>query len=155
MSIETRYKLKEINFSCSSHSTEDIERVKIAMLNLLPEIIRDKVEISEIKLRGHAGNEMFLLELDITQNKMIKDLLGYLAAKIQEIDKDSLLQEIDERIDENNCFYVRFNKQDAYNGIITLDDGDNTIRVVIKFIIYKQEPNLLTEALQNFGLIKK
>ncbi|HUT82030.1 MAG TPA: RNA-binding domain-containing protein [Candidatus Bathyarchaeia archaeon] len=155
MSIDNRYKLKEINFSCSSHSTEDVEKVKKAIVNLLPETIRDKVEISDVKLRGHAGNEISLLELNITQNKMISNILGYLASNILEIDKDSLLQEVDERIDENNCFYLRFNKQDAYNEVITLDDGDNSIRVVIKFIVYKQEPNLLTEALQNIGIIKK
>ncbi len=104
MSTDTRYKLKEITISCSSHSTEDIDKVKQAMINLLPEIIRDKVEISEIKLRGHAGNEMFLLELAITQNKLVKNSMEYLATKIQEIDKDSLLHEVDDRIDENNCF---------------------------------------------------
>ncbi len=50
---------------------------------------------------------------------------------------------------------MRFNKQDAYNDTISLDDGDNTIQYIIKFIIYKQEPNLLKEVLQNFGLLKK
>ncbi len=156
MSTKTKpYKIKEISFTCSSHATEDLEKVKLAILHLIPEELQTKIEIVDTILIGHAGNKIHLLELHVKSNRDIIIALEYLAKKLTDLDKEYLFDIIDKRIDEENCVFLRFNKQDAYNEKITLDDKDNTIKLVIKFIVYKQEPNLIKDALLEFNIIRK
>jgi RNA binding exosome subunit len=85
----------------------------------------------------------------------VKVAIQFFKDKISDLDKEYLYDVIDERIDEENNVYLRFNKQDAFNNQIVLDDKDNTIKVVIKFVIYKHEPNLIKNALLEYGFIKK
>ncbi|NHJ46289.1 MAG: hypothetical protein FK733_00740 [Asgard group archaeon] len=155
MSNTSPFKVKEITFSCSAHSTEDIEKVKQAILNLIPNELRSKVEITDLELLGHAGNIIHLLELLVKSNRNVKASLQYLSEIIADLDKEFLFEEIEDRIDEENCVYMRFNKQEAFNERIVLDDKDNTIKVVIKFIIYKSEPDQIKNALVEYGLIRK
>ncbi len=149
------FKLNEITFSCSSHSTEDLDKIKTALYNLIPENIRKDHEITIQHISGHVGNPMRLLDLTIRKNRYLKATFDFLAEKIDKADKEYLYQIAESRIDEDNCFYLRINKQDAYSEQITLDDGDNTIIIVIKFIIYKSEPLQIVNALENYGIIKK
>ena len=149
------FKLKEINFMSSAHITEDVEKVKTAIKNLLPENMRENAEIIETQIWGHAGNEIQLLNLTISQSKARKDVINYLVKNMEEFDRSYLYQQVDTRLDEHNCFYFRFNKQDAYNEKMLLDDKDDTIRVMMKFIVYKDEPNMIKDALEEYGLIVK
>ena len=148
-------KIKEIQIYCNCHATEDLEKVEQAILNIIPEDIRGKVETRITKTQGHAGNSIILIELKINHNKLINSALNYLVKKISDIDKEYLYQVKDNHLDKNNCFYIRFDKQAAFNDILNLDNGDNTIRLMIKFILYKREINKIFNSLENIGLIKK
>ncbi|MBD3190941.1 MAG: hypothetical protein GF308_09870 [Candidatus Heimdallarchaeota archaeon] len=152
---ELKTNLKDIKIECSAHATEDLEKVKQAMRMLLPEEMREDQEIKVIKLRGHAGNPINLLKLSIEGKSNVKRILAYLSTEMADFDKEILNQELDDRLGEENCLYLRFNKQDAYREEITLDSGDNTIKLVVKFVIYKPEPGLLRKAIKYYGLIKE
>lgn len=149
------YKIKEITFTCSAHATEDLEKVKQTILHLIPEALRTKIDISDTILTGHAGNDIHLLELHVKSNRDIKNALEFLASKLTDLDKEYLFDILDKRHDKENCIFLRFNKQDAYNEEITLDDKDNTIKMVIKFVVYKQEPDLIRNALIEYNIIRK
>lgn len=155
LSKSTTIKTHYISFSCSSHATEDIGKVVDAVLNLLPEKMREEKEVVVTKLEGHAGNPIHLLELEITKQQEIRKVLDFLSSKLDEIDKIFLYEELDERLDEENSFYFRLNKQDAYKGDISLAQDDNTIRIVVKFIIYKNSREALIERIEELGLVKK
>ena len=147
------FKINDIKIFCSSHATEDIEKVKQSMLHLIPEDHRNSVEIINIPIEGHAGNPIILLELKITQQRKINDALAFIAEKLDDIDKEIIAEELDNRIGEDNCLYLRFNKQDAYNEILKLDNMDNTIRYAIKFIIYKTADNIIQQVLTSHKII--
>ena len=149
------FKLKEIIYTCSAHDTEDLDKVKQAIFNLIPDELHSKLEISDTILTGHAGNTIHLLELKVKSNRDIKNTLEYLASKLDDLDKEHLYDVFDKRIGEENCLYLRFNKQDAYNKKITLEEKDNTIKVVIKFVIYKHEPNLIRNTLVEYNILRK
>ncbi|MHA1630593.1 MAG: RNA-binding domain-containing protein [Candidatus Heimdallarchaeota archaeon] len=152
---EAPIQIKEIQFSTSAHATEDIQKVREALLNLLPEHLREKVEIKDTLITGHAGNEIHLLELKVSQKKAVKEILTYLGEQLNEYDTEKLGEEFEARIDQANCFYLRLNKQAAYTGQLVVDDSDNAIRLMIKFIIYKPNPTLIPKTLAAFGIIKK
>ncbi|MFW9922405.1 MAG: RNA-binding domain-containing protein [Candidatus Thorarchaeota archaeon] len=155
MSQISQIKIQEVNFSCSAHATEDIEKVADAMLHLIPENLREEVVIEIEKLEGHAGNQINLLEISITKSNQITEILQFLAANLDDVDKQFLYEYLDERLGEDNSLYFRVNKQEAFLEKIILDDGDNTIRIVIKFVIYKQKRSVIKENLLQIGLIRK
>jgi RNA binding exosome subunit len=147
------FKISYIKIFCSAHATEDLEKVKQSMLHLLPEAHRNSIEISETHIEGHAGNPISLLEIKITQKRKIDDSLAFLAEKIDDLDKEIITDEIDSRIGEDNCLYLRFNKQEAFNEVLKLDNVDNTIRLSIKFIIYKAADNIIQQVLTSQNII--
>ena len=147
------FKLNDIKIFCSAHSTEDTEKVKQSMLHLIPEVHRSSVEITELPIEGHAGNPIILLEMKITQKRKINDSLAFLAEKLDDLDKETIAEELESRIGKDNCVYLRFNKQEAFNEILKLDNVDNTIRLVIKFIIYKAADNIIQQVLTSHKII--
>jgi len=149
------FRLKEITFSCSAHSTEDLEKVKTAILHLIPEKLRENAVVESTKMTGHAGNPIHLLELTISKNKLLNTILAHLAEIMEEFDKEFLYRTLDNRISKDNLLYFRVNKQDAFNEVLRIENDDNTIRVILKFIVYKSEPNQIRNALVEYGIIKK
>jgi len=149
------FRLKEITFSCSVHSTEDLEKVKTAILHLIPEKLRENAVVESTKMTGHAGNPIHLLELTISKNKLLNTILAHLAEIMEEFDKEFLYRTLDKRISKDNLLYFRVNKQDAFNEVLRIENDDNTIRVIFKFIVYKSEPNQIRNALVEYGIIKK
>jgi len=147
------FKLNDIKIFCSAHATEDIENVKQSMLHLIPEVHRNSVEITETPIEGHAGNPISLLELKITQKRKINDTLAFLAEKLDDLDKETIAEELESRIGKDNCVYLRFNKQEAFNENLKLDNEDNTIRLAIKFIIYKAAGNIIQQVLTSHKII--
>ncbi len=148
-------RLKKITFSCSAHATEDFDKVQTALLQMLPEDLREKIVIESTQITGHAGNPIHLLELTITKNKLLNSTLAYIASNLEEFDKEYLYQTLDSRISEDNQLYFRVNKQDAFNEVLRIENEDNTIRVIINFIVYKPDKNLIRNALIEYGIIKK
>jgi len=148
------FKINDIKISCSAHATEDIEKVKQSMLHLIPEALRTSLEFTELPMDGHVGNPIIFLELKITQKRKINDSLTFLSEKLDDFAKETISEELKSRIGKDNCLYLRFNKQDAFNEILKLDNSDNTIKLVIKFIIYKADDNIIQQVLTSHKLIK-
>jgi RNA binding exosome subunit len=149
------FRLKEITFSCSAHATEVLESVKTAVKHLVPEDLREKVEVESLKMTGHAGNPIHLIELIVSKSKPLKSVLAYLASKLEDYDKEFLYRTLDTRLSKDNLMFFRVNKQDAFNEVLRIESEDNTIRVILKFIVYKSEPNQIKDALVEYGIIKK
>ena len=75
--------------------------------------------------------------------------------EMEEFDKEFLYRTLDNRISKDNLLYFRVNKQDAFNEVLRIENEDNAIRVILKFIVYKSEPNQIRNALEEYGIIKK
>lgn len=155
MSSENAIKINDIRISCSAHATEDLEKVKEAMLFFLPEKLRVTEEITDLDIIGHAGHPIHLLELVVKHRKKILETIEYLTGLLDDADKEFLFDELDSHLGEDNCLYIRANKQDALNETFTLDEKDNTIKLVIKLIVYQRKPLLIVKTLEEYGLIKK
>jgi len=156
LSSENAIKIHDIRISCSAHATEDLVKVKEAMLFFLPEKLRVIEEITDLDIIGHAGHPIHLLELVVKHRRKILETVKYLAELLDDADKEFLFDELDSHLgEEDNCLYIRVNKQDALNETFTLDEKDNTIKLVIKLIIYQRKPQLIEKTLEEYGLIKK
>jgi RNA binding exosome subunit len=126
-------------FRTYCHATEDEARVRQALMFISG--IQDKaIEVTVNK--GYHGNEIRVLEAELKKGPALTKFLESLAeAKVFEKVKD----EISVRIDDEGMFYLRFDKQEAFNGKIVLDSGSDTIQASIRVQAYPSKPEKVLE----------
>ncbi len=123
-------KIEWIKVSAVVHSTEDREKVGEAISTLFP----FEFEIFVSKAKGHYGNPIEYLEVELTKSSKIKDFWKHLMENLS--DRDQLVETIDDRIDGQNVLHIRLDKQKAYLGEIKLSDGGDSIAVKVKLVTY-------------------
>ena len=149
MSINVR--AKEITLTVTVHATEDKERVLKALLELIPKDLRKKIRIIETTYKGYYGNPITLITTSI-RGRIVTEVLKYIAKRMDDISKKMLNATLDLRVDPAHRLHLRFNKQDAYKGKITLYDGDDIVKVVISFK-FKEDVEELRKYLKSIGML--
>jgi len=115
------------------HATEDPEKVLEALETLFPEDLSPKdVEFEMVETVGYFGNPILVIDAEIKKSKNVRKFLENLKNILSEEDKAFLLENLEEKVDENGTFYIRFDKQKAYLGEIKVLDGEDVIHVRIK-----------------------
>ena len=113
-----------------AHATEDVSRVKSALELFLPE----DCEIKTTMTKGHFGNPITVLEAKLEKRycKSFLDILRSLSkAKLL-----GLKDELNLHFDDDCNFYIRFDKQSAYEGDIKLAQTEDPIAAKMKIISY-------------------
>ena len=129
--------VKNAEISVFSHATEDEEKVKKAIKNLVPHI---EIEIEESKLSGHFEDPILLFTSKIEHRKEASELLAFIYKRFSSIDRLQIDSDLAERVDESGSIYFRLDKQKAYNGKVVLNDSD-PIRVKLKLQLpHKADP---------------
>jgi len=141
-----------IDLETFAHATEDPEKVLKAFSFLLPNsteklITRDRV-------LGHYNNEIIIFKARITNKKQIENFLRSLSERIDEEDKRRLFNLFDKRLDDSGTLYLRFDKQEAFLGELRLSEGEDVIRVRIKFSSHPLRKELIREGCLSYGLMK-
>ncbi|MFA9517225.1 RNA-binding protein [Halopenitus sp. H-Gu1] len=111
-----RVPLHYIDLRTFSYATEDEKRVTQALRTFLPE----DATIERAESVGHHGDRIVVLSARVeTADGMryILDRLGELA------DLDRVIDELDERVDDNCSFFCRLDKQAAFRGDVRLGPG--------------------------------
>ncbi len=133
--MERKIKLVEVEITAHCHATENIEKVKKAILNLVPEELKHYANFNIYELEGHYGNPITRLTLSFRGNEAEK-VLQYILQKLDDFEKRYLIENLDIRYDRrSNKLYFRVDKQEAYLGRIKLSDGSDTIRIIASFAI--------------------
>ncbi len=118
----------EISTIC--HATEDLEKVRKALLNLIPPHMRSDVELEYSHTKGYYRNPITRIVLRV-KGRRAEEVFKYIMSKMDSTEKKVILSTLDIRFDLRACkLYLRFSKQDAYLGSIVLFEGDDVIKVV-------------------------
>ncbi len=117
----------KVTIESFSHATEDESKVMKAMMNL---ISLDKVRPKIKTLFGHWKNPILLIEYEIF-NEEAKLFMKSLSQRLKEVDKEKILNNLEERIDDKGRIHLRFDKQKAYKGEIETSSSDDIIKVII------------------------
>ncbi|RLE66859.1 MAG: exosome protein [Thermoprotei archaeon] len=133
------------------HATENCEKVKKAMLNLLPSDVWEKVKISEVPLEGHYKNPIVIIKFEIRDKTSAQEAVEYIFSELDEIDKKIIIDSLDLRTDSSNL-YLRFDKQQAYLGKTRLLQGDDVIKAKISFMPHIRRRHSIEHALEILGL---
>ncbi len=134
------------------HATEDPEKVKSAVLNLIPPELREKVGWEETPLEGHYGNPIILLKAEFSGEDSRK-LMKWLAGNLGQLDKELLKSKLDLHYNRAGILYLRFSKQQAYLGRLELAEGEDVIKVRFSISLPKRNLAALRKLLKEEGLI--
>ena len=98
------------------YETEDEQRVEAALRTFLPDDVEIEREVSE----GHHGDRILVLSIRLERADEVRHVLGELAT-LESFDR--LLEELDDRIDDNCALFLQLDKQAAYKGRVELGSG--------------------------------
>ncbi|WP_202319278.1 RNA-binding domain-containing protein [Archaeoglobus neptunius] len=124
-------RIEWIKISAVVHSTEDRNKVGEAIATLFP----FEFEIAVSKAKGHYGNPIEYLEVELSRNREIKifwnHFLDLLGEQVKEV-----IETVEDRVDEQNVLHIRIDKQKAYLGEVVLSQRGDPIAVKVKLVTF-------------------
>ncbi|WP_456327309.1 RNA-binding domain-containing protein [Archaeoglobus sp.] len=133
-------KIERIVVSAVVYSTEDREKVAMAMATLFP----FEFEIVRTPAKGHFGNPIEYLEVEITKKKQIKEFWNNLI-KLLGDQRNYIINTLEERIDDQGQLFIRFDKQKAYLGEIEVTEKGDAVVVKAKLVTYPAKREKIVE----------
>lgn len=131
-----------IEFKTYCHATESLEKVKKALFF----IIGDDVEVEEEEAEGYFGNPILILTGKISRNREMDSFFD----RLPESDIETLVDEIPRRVDDRCNFYIRFDKEKAYEEEVEFCQGSNTIRTRARVESYPASRENAMEKLERY-----
>lgn len=123
--------IHNISYRTFVYGTEDEEKVMTAISYLFSNPLPEKT-INE----DHFGNKIIVLSDKITKKRTNKDIVSFLNDNLSDEDKETIKEELSRRMDEKGNFFLRFDKQSAYNENLKLTYSGDAIHVKIKIASY-------------------
>ena len=120
-----------VDLRAFSYATEDVKRVEQALRSLLPE----DVELERVENVGHHGDRIVVLSARVERADEMRHVLDRLA-ELEDLDR--VLDELDERVDDNCALFLRLDKQAAFRGDVRLGPG-LTVRTKVEAYPAKKE----------------
>jgi hypothetical protein len=120
-----------VDLRAFSYATEDVKRVEQALRSLLPE----DVELDRVENAGHHGDRIVVLSARVERADEMRHVLGRLS-ELEDLDR--VLDELDERVDDNCALFLRVDKQAAFRGDVRLGPGV-TVRTKVEAYPAKKE----------------
>jgi RNA binding exosome subunit len=121
--LSSKNPIAYITITTFSHATEDPEKVQTAIRNTLPEALTENLTFTQTPLTGHHGNSITIHEAKLTDKQTLPTTLEKIAQALTALDKETLNNEMPLHI-EKRSLYLRFNKQNAYQGTLKLATND-------------------------------
>ncbi|MEL9939431.1 MAG: RNA-binding domain-containing protein [Ignisphaera sp.] len=125
--------LTEITLTTLCHATEDCDKVKQALLNLIPQDIASSAQILADTMKGFYGNTITRFELRAHGNDAQK-VLEHIAKLLSESDRRYIISSLEIRYDrKSNKVFIRIDKQSAYLKTPFVSEGDDVVKIVLSF----------------------
>ncbi|AUV81578.1 hypothetical protein C2R22_07835 [Salinigranum rubrum] len=123
-----------VDLRAFSYETEDEARVEAALRTFLPE----EFEVERAESRGHHGDRIVVRSARVERADDVRHVLAQVAAAP---DYDRIFDELDDRITDNCELFLRFDKQAAFRGEVSLGSGI-TFRAKVEAYPAKREAAL-------------
>ena len=125
-----------------SRATELSERVECAILNLIPEEFRKDIELSTTDVEGHSGDDIQIVVAKLKNKTGCEVTLDYIFSSFDDRDRRRVQNSLLRRLNVNCLFFLRIDKQAAFQGKIALAEDPDVISVRIDI---KQYPKCRQE----------
>ena len=130
--------IHHITLRVLAHATEDVSRVREALDFFLSGVgVREDSElIEELQAEGHHGNPITILSVQLKKKAECMDFAHFVREHFSEEDVAWIREEMPERLDEDQVFHLRFDKQAAYLQQVKLTYSSDAITAKIKIETY-------------------
>ena len=98
------------------YATEEEDRVEAALRHYLPDDYRVERETSE----GHHGDDIVVVSARVDNADDVRTVMDRV---LEAGERERVLDEIEDRVDDDCSFHLRLDKQAAYKGESALGDG--------------------------------
>jgi len=140
-----------IRVSTFAHATEDPEKVLEAMGIFFPEDVpSEDIEFEILETEGYFGNPIKVINAELKRSKSVKKMLEHLKELLNEENKEYLLENLEEKVDETGTFFIRFNKQKAYLGEVAIGEGEDVIQVKIKVKAFPMKKETVVKTIKEW-----
>jgi hypothetical protein len=121
-----------------AHATENVSRVRAALDFFLSGAgVRENGKpIEEIQAEGHHGNPITILSVQLKRKAECLGFAHFVRERLSEEDLARLREEMPERLDDDQVFYLRFDKQAAYLQQVKLTNSSDSIIAKVKIETY-------------------
>ena len=120
-----------IDLRAFCYATEDEKRVAEALRAFLPE----EFELQRVENEGHHGDRIVVLSARVERADEVRTVL----AKLSELDDiDAVMEELDDRVDDNCAFFLTLAKQAAFKDEAKRGNG-LTLRAKVEAYPAKRE----------------
>jgi RNA binding exosome subunit len=131
------------------HATVDSDKVMKAVYNIFPSEQTEDLTFNRSIAEGHYGNPITFFETRIKNTETINALVENIAANLSSLDKTELSRSVNLCV-EKGSFYIRLDKQAAFQGKVKLVTSD-PIRIRIRFKNNKLED--VTKICREIGML--
>lgn len=121
-----------LRLRATAHATEDPERVRAAMRHLTglePDDFDALTKATAVD--AHHGGDVHFFETTVKRSADVRRIITDLLATCEGLDA-----EVDARTDDDGVFYLRFGKQDAYQGRTVPTRSDDAVQVRLKPMVH-------------------
>jgi hypothetical protein len=138
--------LNGISLECFAYPWEDRESVLQAMLFIIG---KKDAKIAADDVESYFGPNITKISFSTEKSAEVRAIFSNLVGLLSEKDRETLIKEMDDRIDNHGNFYMRFSKQDAFLERLALHYEGDVIKVVVKSTSYPFSKKKVTDNLVN------
>jgi len=131
-----------VNFRTYSHATENEKNVEDAL-----RFVSGTDRIEKRKARGYHGNPIIIMEAALKKSMNIR---AFFSGLKQHGLVEKILYELEDRIDENSNFYLRFDKQKAFFQKYELVQHDDVVSVKGKVKCFPPDKGSAVKSMKDF-----
>ena len=126
------------------YATEDEDRIHDTMVQLIG---TDDEEVFDIDIsEGLHGNPITVIDANLTHNKECERIFRNLGAYVLTV----ILDCIEDRIDEDDTFYLRIDKQKAVQGIYEISHSGDVISITGKVAAHPAKKEIAIKVMKEF-----
>ncbi|HDZ36020.1 MAG TPA: RNA-binding protein [Thermococcus sp.] len=146
-----KIKAHHVRLTTFIQATEDEDKVLEAIGTFIPEEIDDEDVIFDIdETTGFFGNPIKVVNVEIKRSREVRQFIDYFKELLSEDDRRYIIENLDEKVDEEGTLYVRFNKQKAYLGEPEIDEGPDVVQVRIKVKAFPMKKEAVVKAVREW-----
>jgi hypothetical protein len=129
--------IHNIKFRAFVYENEDIDEISEAILNILPE-----AEIEAEEAEGLLEDKIIILSGTVSKKRYTKTFFNTL---LQWTDLEKLDADLERKIDEKGNWFLRFDKQDAFDEIWTIKDSGDSIHLKVKIAAFPAKKEIAVD----------
>lgn len=129
--------IHNIKFRVFVYENEDADELSQAILNILPE-----AEIDAEEAEGLMEDKIIILSGVVSKKRYTKAFFNLL---LESADLDKLNDDLERKIDEKGNWFLRFDKSDAVDEILTIKDSGDSIHLKIKIAAFPAKKEIAVE----------